>query len=63
METSYPLDVKLSLKADGPQAGQQREDVEREWENYHIILFPPKRLGMTLLPEVETSYIKREEDK
>ena len=26
--------------ADEPQVGQQHKDVERNWEYYHIIIFP-----------------------
>ena len=36
--TSFPKDGKLSLKADEPQVGQRQEDVERNWEYYHIII-------------------------
>ena len=32
MATSCPWDVKLTLKVDEPQAGQQHEDVEKKRE-------------------------------
>ena len=38
--TSCPQDRELSLKADEPQVGQRHEDVERNQEYYHIIVFP-----------------------
>ena len=40
--TSCPYDGKLFSKADETQAGQRREDVERKWGYYHIIIFPER---------------------
>ena len=38
-ETTFPWDGKLSLKADKPQVDQRYEDVERQQEYYHIVIF------------------------
>ena len=41
-----PGGAKLSLKADEPQVGQRHENVERNWEYYHIIIFPEQTYGI-----------------
>ena len=38
-ENFRSYDRKLSSKADEPQVGQRYEDVERNWEYYHTIIF------------------------
>ena len=40
IRATSPQDQKLSLKAGEPQVGQQHEDMEKNWEYYHIIVFP-----------------------
>ena len=45
--TSCLQDGKLSLKVDKPQVGQRNEDVEIEWEYYHIIIFSKRTRNFT----------------
>jgi hypothetical protein len=47
------------LKADGPQVGQRHEDVECNWEYYHIIFSLNRVMEyMMVLPEVKYTRIK-----